>query len=112
MAEVCCFIDENGNRIYVEEIYSHIGLANVMLEQNEELKKEFEKSGKRDPVDFLIKDKGYMKVSDSGMGYKKLIFSSENISVKQKRALQRFRAVGYACEDLTMLYKSKEEQNR
>ena len=88
------FIDENGNKISSEEISSHIGLALRILEENEELKKEFEKSGKANPVEFLISNKGYMAGGTMGV-YKSITYKSSSITDKQRRLLGYYYEEGY-----------------
>lgn len=92
-------IDREGKRFSSEKISSHIGLANLILEQDEELKMEFEQSGKRNPLEFLLGDKGYMSTSKIGM-YKNIVFDSTLISEEQRRWLYYYHEEGYRLENL------------
>ena len=58
------FIDKDGNKIYSDTISSHIGLAKLILKNNQQLQEEYEKSNAHDPIDFLVQNKGYLKVSN------------------------------------------------
>lgn len=93
------FIDENGNKISNEKIASHIGLAMNLLEKNEKLKKEFEESGKNDPTEFLISDKGYLAGGTMRV-YKSITYKSNLISDKQRRLLQYYCEEGYKLNDV------------
>ena len=39
------FVDKNGKKIFSEEISSHIALGNLVIQKDEQLKKEYEESG-------------------------------------------------------------------
>ena len=53
MSEVF-FIDKKGNKISCDKVNSHIGLANIVMENDEKLKQEFQRSGKQNPVETLL----------------------------------------------------------
>ena len=108
MDEEVFLIDREGKRFSSEEISSHIGLANLIIEQNEELKKEFEQSGKRNPLEFLLGDKGYMTISEMGV-YKQVIYDSELLSEQQRRWLGYYHEEGYKFKDLAIEKKSLEK---
>lgn len=94
------FIDENCNKISCDNISSHIGLANLIIEKTD-LKTEFEQSIKDNPIDFLIEDKGYIAISDSDM-YRQVTYDSEFISEKQKRFIQYYAEEGYDFTDFAI----------
>lgn len=94
------FIDENGNKISCENISSHIGLANLIIEKKD-LKKEFEQSGKYSPTEFLIENKGYIAISDIDT-YRKVTYDSEFTSEKQKRLIQYYSEEGYDFTDFAI----------
>lgn len=105
MEDEILYIDENGNKISSEEISSHIGLSKLILDKNEELKNEYEKSGKSDMCDFLVMDKGYLKVSKIGNYYKVVSYASSKVSDKQRRVLAYYAEEGYALDNLTNINK-------
>ncbi len=94
------FIDKDGNKISCENISSHIGLANLIIEKKD-LKKEFEQSGKNNPIEFLIENKGYIAISNSGI-YRKVTYDSEFVSEKQRRCIQYYAEEGYGFTDFAI----------
>ena len=92
------FIDANGNMISIDNISSHIGLANEIMKKDKSLQEEFKKSGKIDPVDFLVLDKGYIKLAELGF-YKKCVYSRSKLSERQKEICMYFKEKGYELED-------------
>ncbi len=107
MEEEVFLIDDNGNRISCDKISSHIGLANAILEKNENLKLEFEKSGKASPLEFLLGDKGYITVSNMGL-YQEVIYDSVLVTEKQKRWLLYYHEEGYKFKNLALEKQSTE----
>ena len=102
-----CFIDKIGKRVRCDTIASHMGLANLMLKEMPELGEEFKKSGKQDPVDFLISNKGYIKVTTQGR-YKSVVYdSSTTISNMQRELLIHYRELGYSLDDLEAMRRRK-----
>lgn len=101
-------IDREGKRFSSEQISSHIGLANLILEQDEALKREFEQSGKINPLEFLLGDKGYMTISQIGV-YKQVIYDSALVSEEQRRWLYYYYEEGYKFKDLAAEKKSLEK---
>ena len=93
------FIDREGNKLSVDEISSHIGLANKIVQSSDTLKKEFEKSGKVDPIDFLISNKGYMKLTNQGF-YRRCVYSSSKVSERQRDFIAYFCEEGYSLDDV------------
>jgi len=104
------FIDRDGNKISSDTMSSHYGLAHLILEQNENLKEEFEQSKRNDKVDFLIFEKGYLTVSNIGY-YRKIKFSSLSITEKQRAIIEYFCEQGYEIDDL-VLHHLKELEER
>lgn len=101
------FINQDCKKLSSEDIASHIGLANLILENNEQLKKEFQKSGRNNPVDFLICDKGYLKITNQGI-YQKLVYSSDKLSPRQKELVEYYtQAEGYDSDDLAIINGAK-----
>lgn len=101
MEDDVCFIDKTGKRVHCDTIASHIGLANLMLEELPELAEEFKKSGKKDPVDFLVSNKGYIKLTKQGRYYKRAVYdSSSEMSRVQLELLRHYRELGYSLDDL------------
>ena len=92
------FVDKEGNKISMDKISSHIGLAVEVMKNDAKLYEEFKKSGKRDPVDFLISNKGYIKITNQGY-YRKCIYSSSKISEKQRDICLYYIEQGYGVED-------------
>ena len=109
MEQDVCFIDQNGSLVSAKDISSHIELSKVILEKDEELLEEFKQSGRKDPVDFLVMDKGYIKVSDNGDYYKVVSFSHSKISDKQRRLLAYYREEGYRLDNLSKFEKNNIE---
>ena len=103
------FIDYDGNRISLDDISSHIGLAVKIIESNATLKEEFKNSEKQDPVDFLISDKGYMKLTEQRW-YKKCIYMGTKLSNRQKELCRYFEEEGYELEDQYRLKLMQEER--
>ena len=101
MEEDAFFIDQNWNKISAQGISSHIGLSKVLLESSEKLSEEFTESGRKDAVDFLVMDKGYIKVSDNGDYYRVVSFTHSKISDKQRRLLAYYREEGYRLDNLS-----------
>ena len=106
MEDDACFIDKQGNRVRCDTVTSHIGLANVMLEEVPELGEEFKKSGKQDPVDFLLSNKGYIKVTTQGR-YRAVVYDSSTISNMQRGVLRHYRELGYSLDDLEAMRRRK-----
>ena len=97
------FIDREGNVIHSDGIESHIGLANLIIEQNPNLKEEFEKSGQQDPVDFLVEHKGYMKVRNNGYYRRGITFDSQKLSDVQRKAIRNYHEEGYKMDDVALI---------
>lgn len=95
------FIDKDGNKLSSEDICSHIGLGNLILQKNENLREEFQRSKKRSLTEFLIVDKGYVAAGSMGE-YRNITFDRNSISEKQKRLIHYYHAEGYRCNDLSM----------
>ena len=94
------FINKEGKRFYCENISSHIGLANLMIKQDEKLAERFKKSRKGNPVEFLLENEGCIAGSD-GID-NKITYDSELISEGQKRWIQYYIEEGYGHYDLAM----------
>lgn len=95
-------INEKGEKISSENISSHIGLAYLVIENDNELKKEFEQSGKQNPLEFFLGDKGYVAGSQIGNYYKKLIYDSNLISENAKRWIQYYHEENFETNDLAI----------
>ncbi len=108
MEEEISLINQEGEKITSDKISSHIGLAYLILERDEELKKEFEQSGKRNPLEFLLGDKGWMTTAKIGEYYKKIVYDSEIISDSQKKWIEYYLKKGYRPQDLAMEKKNLE----
>ena len=100
------FIDREGNKISIDGVLSHIGLAHKIVESSDNLKSEFNKSGKVDPIDFLISNKGYMKLSNQGY-YRKCVYSSSKVSERQRAFIDYFIEEGYSLDDLERFVESE-----
>ena len=92
------FIDENGNEIFQNDIYSHTGLSNWILKNDDNLKKEYENSNIYDLTDFFVIKKGYLKVNR--MYSKVVTYVGIMISDVQKTVLERLKNEGYMLDDL------------
>lgn len=99
MDEEVFIIDKQGKRFSSKDISSHIGLANLIIEKDDELKKEFKQSGKRNPLEFLLENKGYMATSEIGT-YRNVTYDSSLLSEQQKRWLYYYHEEGYKFTDL------------
>ena len=109
MSEVF-FIDRKGNKISCEKVNSHIGLANIIIKNDENLNKEFRESGKQDSVEFLLGDKGY--IAGDERYYGKLTFDSEFVSDEQKRWIAYYVGEeGYQHHDLAIERKIMQREN-
>lgn len=111
MDDYVSFIDSNGNEISCDDVSPHIGLATNIIEENPEFKKEFLKSGK-DPVNFLILDKGYLARGTIGNYYKSISYSSDKISTKQKKSIEYYKEEGYSTTDFTEELKEQQVRDR
>ncbi len=96
------FIDGEGNKISINKISSHIGLALEIIAKNKQLQKDFNESGERDPVQFLIANKGYLKITDQ-KSYKRCIYSSLKLSDIQREFVNYYEEHGYVLEDIDKL---------
>lgn len=105
------FIDKDGNKISDEHISSHIGLAYTMIEKDEELKKEFENSGERNPLIYLIINKGYMTFSEMG-SYRKVVCNSRIMTEKQKDMMEAYKRSGFQIEDFALQLEEYEKQGK
>lgn len=101
MKEEAYFVTGSGDKISCEDVNSHIGLANVLFEKDEKLKKEFMESGKESPLEFLLEDKGFMTVSNME-GYGHVIYDSDLVTDEQRRWLLYFNEEGYSSKDLAI----------
>ena len=98
MSEVF-FIDKKGNKISCDKVNSHIGLANIVIENDEKLKQEFQRSGKQNPVEFFLENKEYMAGNEGYHG--RLTYDSEFVSDEQKRWINHYVGEeGYEHHDL------------
>ena len=103
------YINPDGNIVQYENMFSHIGIAMRILEENSKLKEEFESSKIKYPTDFLVENKGFIQVTnDEGNGYyeKKLLFSASKMSKVQKQLIMRFIAEGYTYENIDVTKKN------
>lgn len=97
------YFDQEGKTIEYEGISSHIGIAIQFLNDNPEIKEEFEKSKIRYPTDFLVENKGFIQVTDgSGNGYyrNKIVFSASLMRPVQKRIIMGLIEEGYKPENI------------
>ena len=97
------FIDKEGNVIHCDTIESHIALANLIIEQNSRFKEEFNKCGMRDPVDFLVERKGYMKVRNHGYYRRGITFDSQKLSDIQRQVIRNYHEEGYRMDDVALI---------
>ncbi len=97
--EYVSFVDSNCNEISNEEISSHIGLANLIVESDEALKEEYKESGRNNTVEFLILDKGYFSKGTMGAHYKQIVYSKCNISDKQRKLIAYLKEEGYTLKE-------------
>lgn len=97
------FIDKDGNVLHCDTIESHIGLANLIIEHNSQFKEEFNKCGMRDPVDFLVEHKGYMKVRNNGYYRRGITFDSQKLSDVQRNAIRNYYEEGYRMDDVALI---------
>ena len=103
------FIDREGNKIYSDTIASHIGLANLIIKNNQQLSKEYELSKRKDKVDFLIYEKGYVTISNIAY-YRKIKFSSLSISERQREIIEYYCKRGYDVDDLALEHLNELEE--
>jgi len=102
------FVDSEGNIIYSEEIESHIGLADEIIRSDESLSEEYKKCNGCDMVDFLIENRGYIKVSDIHF-YKALEYYGPKTSYKQKKIIMAYYEQGFRILDLAARKKQRED---
>ncbi len=100
MEEEVCLINQEGEKISSDNISSHIGLAYLVMKNDEKLKKEFEQSGKQNPLEFLLGDKGWMSTAKMGNYYKKIMYDSAMVSDSQKKWIEYYVENGYSSHDL------------
>ena len=106
------FMDSNGNMISCDTISSHIGLANKLLEEDEQLREEFKNSKRKDIIDFLILDKGYVKVSNIGY-YRNIVYHSGKISQRQRELVYYYKfEEGFNLDDLRIRELEAEKEER
>lgn len=92
-------IDSEGNKVSSDTIDFHLGLAKLVLEKDEKLKREYEKLQKEyeeqsrvfDESLFLLTKKGYMEGIEIGEQYKKITYYSKLISEKQRNIIEYYR---------------------
>ena len=108
MRDAVWFIDKNGKKFSCDTISSHIGLANLIIENDLKLGEEYKASKKVDPVDFLISNKGYMKITDLSC-YKALVFDSTTISNMQRGVIRHYYELGFRIEDIEAIRLRKEK---
>ena len=109
--KITFFIDELGKRFSAENS-NHISLANYIIENNEDLKREFLKSGKQSSIEFLMRDKKFMAgVEEIEKKRKELTYDSEIISKIQKKWIEYYRNKEYVLLDLFELRKRMKEGN-
>ena len=101
MEEEVYFVNDKGEKISCENISSHIGLANLIFDKDENIKKEFELSGKVSALEFFLEDKGYINVSNMGY-YGNVIFDGDIITDEQRKWLLYFHEAGYSFRDLAI----------
>lgn len=111
MDDYVSFIDQDGNEISCDNISSHIGLAEKIIDEDPELKEEFEKSGK-DAMNFLTLDKGYISRGTMGNSYKNISYASDKVSEKQKKLIAYYKEEGYETRDFTQELKEFQEYIR
>ncbi len=88
------FIDSNGKVLEDEHIESHIGLAKKIVDESEELKKEFIENGYEKEDLFLVDYKGY--ILGSGTNYNKfIIVNKEKTTSSQKKTALTYIEEGY-----------------
>lgn len=102
------FIDRNGEKVSIEGIFSHYDLAIKLIENDEKLHKQFEKSKEKDPIDFLVCDKGYMKLTTQAY-FRKCVYHSKVISEKQKEMVREYVKSGYDLDDMYILDMQRED---
>jgi len=110
MEDGICFIDKEGKRFSCDTIASHIGLAKLIIEQDSKLGEEYKASNKIDPVDFLISNKGYMRVTNQGC-YRVLVFDSTTISNMQRGVIRHYNELGFRLEDMEVIKQRMQKNN-
>jgi len=108
MEDGICFIDKEGKRFSCDTIESHVGLANLIIEQDPKLSEEYKQTNKMDTVDFLISKKGYMRVTNQGY-YRALVFDSTTISNMQRGVIRHYYELGFRLEDMEAIRKRNNE---
>ena len=98
--EYAFYIDQEGRKISSEDVASHIGLASLILDNNETLKSEFIQTGTKNADEFLVRKKGYMKGSVIGNYYKAISYDASSISEIQKNRLAFYIARGFKVSKL------------
>lgn len=102
------FIDKNGEKVSIEGIFSHYDLAMKLLENDKNLQIQFKESKEKDPIDFLVCDKGYMKLTTQAY-YKKCVYHSRVISEKQRELIKEYCKNGYDIDDIYILDMQRED---
>ena len=100
MIQKVFFVDKEGNEIQGEDIGSHVGLAEQIIEQDERLKNEYNSGNNimRSSANFLQESKGFMRGSQIGE-YKNIIFDSSSLTENQRKALRGYYEEGYKLMD-------------
>lgn len=106
------FIDKEGNVLHCDTIESHTALANLIIQENPQIKVEFEKSKERDPVDFLILKKGYIKARNNSYYRRGLTYDSQMLSEIQRKAIPSFYEEGYRLDDVALIRIRKKRQEQ
>ena len=94
------FIDKNGKKIYNPNIEFHETLATQILDNNPELKKEFEDS-KIDSTALFLITKGYLHITqDLNAEYMSIMYSCLSMNEITKEILGEFKSRGYSLYDI------------
>lgn len=93
-------IDSEGNKVSSDTIDFHLGLAKLVLEKDEKLKREYEQSEALDEFQFLLLEKGYIAGAKVGEQYKKITYYSKLVSEKQRKIIEYYHSKKAKLYDL------------
>ena len=110
--EEVIFIDPKGNIIQYDNICSHAGIAEKLIEENEELKQKFEESGCSIPYVFLMVDEGYLAVNVDPVYGMTLTANVENLTDIQRSILNNYLIAGAKLSSIDLETAKKIIQSR
>lgn len=96
------FLDREGKEHSNENCNNHDELAICIIENEEDLKRRFDKSRMKLEIAFLLKE-GWIYGTESDR-YKEVVCLAKNISKESKKLIQYYYEEGYESYDIEKIY--------